>query len=185
MPLARTSLAAVAALAALALPAAADAKGKDPAKHASKHERTAEKGGHGKQRGHKVSVLLRGSWSAGTLQVTGGNRAAKRLGLVGDAVELDLAGAKLKVRDRDGDGDRDGEDLRDGDRVVVQVRLARGDAAEGALTVRKLVARAKGADDHGTDDGAEDEAGDDNGADDAGGDNGTDAPGTDDSGVDA
>jgi hypothetical protein len=174
MHLARTSLAAVAALAALALPAAADAKGNDPAKGAAKQERKAQRGAHGKQRGHKVSLLLRGTYAGGALQVTGGNRATKRAGLVGQSVQLDLAAAQLKVHDRNGDGARDAEDLQDGDRVVVQVRLARGEAADGELAVRKLVARsdsgddstateddqADGADGQGADDPADDPADD-------------------------
>ena len=142
MPSARTLFAATAALAVLALPAAADAK-----PHG------------GKSQGHKVSLLLRGSWSGGELQVKGGNRAARRAGLVGQSVSLDLAGAKLRVKDRNGDGARDEEDLQDGDRVVVQVRVARGDVASGTLTVRKLVAHAQ-ADDDSADDPADD-SGDD------------------------
>jgi hypothetical protein len=166
MPSARTLLAAGAALAALAVPATAAAK----PHHGGKLEHKAA--GHG-GRGHKVSLLLRGTWSGGALQVTGGNKATRRAGLVGTTVTLDLASAKLKVRDTDGDGARDAGDLRDGDRVVVQVRVARGDAAEGTLTARKLVARAKGGeDDQGADD-ADDESGDDSGddpAEDSGGD---------------
>ena len=76
---------------------------------------------------------------------------------------LDLTSAKLHVHDRNGDGARDAEDLQDGDRVVVQVRVARGDVASGTLTVRKLVAHAQGADDS-TDDSAgepADDSGDD------------------------
>ena len=144
MPSARTLLAATAALAALALPSVADAK------HDATH-------GGGKARGHKVSLLLRGTYSAGELQVKGGNHATKRAGLVGQSVALDLADAKLPVQDRNGDGARDAEDLQDGDRVVVQVRMARGDVASGTLTVRKLVAHAQRADDS-ADDSADDPA---------------------------
>jgi hypothetical protein len=150
MPSARTLLAATAALAALALPAAAGAK--------PKHEHATAK-----EHGHKVSLLLRGTYAGGELQVKGGNRATRRAGLVGQSVTLDLASAKLRVHDRNGDGARDAEDLQDGDRVVVQVRVARGDVASGTLTVRKLVAHAQGADDP-TDDSADeptDDSGDD------------------------
>jgi hypothetical protein len=148
MPSARTLLAAGAALAVLAVPAAAAAK--------PKHEHRAA--GHG---AHKVSLLLRGTWTGGALQVTGGNRATRRAGLVGESVSLDLASAKLKVRDTNGDGARDAEDLRDGDKVLVQARVARGEAVEGTLTARKLAARARGGeDDHGADDAGEDFADD-------------------------
>ncbi len=156
MPSARTLLAATAALAVLALPAAADAKPKAPAKH----EHSSAKGTHGgKGRGHKVSLLLRGTYAGGELQVKGGNRATRRAGLVGQSVALDLASAKLRVQDRNGDGARDAEDLQDGDRVVVQVRVARGDVASGTLTVRKLVAHGESADDT-ADDSADDTADD-------------------------
>jgi hypothetical protein len=147
MPSSRTLLAATAALAVLALPAAAGAK--------PKHEHATGKGD-----GHKVSLLLRGTYSGGELQVTGGNRATKRAGLVGQAVTLDLAGAKLRVPDRNGDGARDAEDLQDGDRVVAQVRVARGDVASGTLTVRKLVAHAERGDDK-SDDAADEDSGED------------------------
>ena len=168
MPSARTLLAATAALAVLALPAAADAK----PKAAAKHEHGSAKGTHGgKGRGHKVSLLhysgngtlLRGTYAGGELQVKGGNRATKRAGLVGQSVALDLAGAKLRVQDRNGDGARDAEDLQDGDRVVVQVRVPRGDVASGTLTVRKLVAHGESADDTADDtaDDAPDDSGDD------------------------
>jgi hypothetical protein len=93
--------------------------------------------------------------------VKGGNHGVRRAGLVGTSITLDLAGAKLRVADRNGDGARDAEDLQDGDRVVVQARVARGDVASGTLTVRKLVARAQaGGDDQGADDSTED-SGDD------------------------
>jgi hypothetical protein len=148
MPSARTLLAATAALAVLALPAATAAA-------KPKHEHASAKG-----HGHKVSLLLRGTYSGGELQVTGGNRATKRAGLVGQAVTLDLASAKLRVPDRNGDGARDAEDLQDGDRVVAQVRVARGAVASGTLTVRKLVAHAERGDDT-SDDAADEDSGDD------------------------
>ena len=107
-----------------------------------KHDHASAKG-----HGHKVSLLLRGTYSGGELEVKGGNRATKRAGLVGQSVTLDLASATLRVKDRNGDGARDAQDLQDGDRVVVQVRVARGDVAGGPLTVRKLVAHAQDADD--------------------------------------
>jgi hypothetical protein len=147
MPSARTLFAATAALAALALPAVAGAK--------PKHEHASAKG-----HGHKVSLLLRGTYSGGELQVKGGNRATKRAGLVGQSVTLDLASAKLRVKDRNGDGARDAEDLQDGDRVVAQVRVARGDVASGTLTVRKLVAHAERGDDT-SDDAADEDSGED------------------------
>jgi hypothetical protein len=154
MPTARSLLAASAALAALAVPATAVAK--PHAEQAHGHGR-----GHAKVKVHTVSMLLRGTYAGGALTVTGGNHAARRAGLVGQSVSLDLSSAKVKVRDTNGDGARDADDVRDGDKVVVQVRVARGDDAGDALTVRKLVDRAgSGADDQGEDSGSDDSADD-------------------------
>jgi hypothetical protein len=171
MSFARTAVTTFAAVAALALPATAVAHAGHGGDHGAKQE---HKGAHGKKHGARtVSLLVRGTWSGGALEVTGGNRATRRAGLVGESVTLGLSGARLRVRDRDGDGDRDEADLRDGDRVVVQARVPRGADAGAELTVRKLVARAKGGDDAtggdeaepGDDDTGAPEPGDDSGAD--------------------
>lgn len=136
MPLARISLAVVTAAAVLALPAAAGAKSTG---HGHGHEHaTAHGQGHAKHV-KRVSYLIRGTWSGGSVAVTGGNRATRRAGLVGETVALELDGARIKVRDADGDGVRDASDLRDGDRVVVQ---ARG-TGDGSLDVREVVDRAR------------------------------------------
>ena len=150
MPFARISLAAVTVAATLALPAVADAR-KDGR-------------GHGKQP-KSASYLLRGTWSGGSVKVTGGNKATRRAGLVGQTLALDLDGVRLKVRDRDGDGVRDAADMREGDRVVVQAHGTGGDD----LVVRKVVDRARGGRDDAVDDTADDVADDhgDDSADDA------------------
>jgi hypothetical protein len=139
MPLARSALVA-AALAALALPAAAAAKHHD-------------RGGKAERHGHAVTYVLKGTWSGGALQVAHANAHGRHAGLVGQSVALDLTGARIRVDDVDGDGTRDAADVRDGDSVLVQLRLPRRAPGDGPFAVRKLVDRthAPSADD---DDGA-------------------------------
>jgi hypothetical protein len=154
MPLTR-KIPAVAALAALALPGAAVAKGKpDHAGHGqAKQERRAARHGSGPM----VTYVLKGIWSAGSLQVAHGNAHARRAGLVGQTVALDLtaAAAKVKVADANADGVRDLADVQDGDRVLVQARLPRRAPGAAPFAVRKLVDQthpASGAGDEAADD---------------------------------
>jgi hypothetical protein len=131
-------------VAALALPAAAAAKGRpDNPGH-----------GHGHANGHRVMYVFRGTWSGGAVEVTGGNRHVRRAGLVGQSLEFDLASARLVVRDVNADGARDLSDVSDGDRVVVQARLPKGDPGDGPFAARKLVDRARG--DDSSDDSSDD-----------------------------
>ena len=126
---------AVVGVAALALPAAAAAKGRPD--HAEKH--------HGGAR-HGVSYVFKGTWSGDALQVTGGNAHVRHAGLVGQSVTFDLADARVVVRDVNGDGSRDVQDVSDGDRVVVKARLPKGDPGDGPYAARKLVDRARSGD---------------------------------------
>jgi hypothetical protein len=118
-------------LAALALPAAAVAKGKpeDAGKGKAKHE----------TRVHKVQYVFRGTWSADGVVVTSGNKHVKRADLVGQTVAFDLTNAKLRVADVNGDGKQDASDLQDGDRVLVQARLPKKDPGTGPFAARKVV----------------------------------------------
>jgi hypothetical protein len=136
-------LVAAAAAAALALPAAAVAqpgKGKGAEKPA-KVDRKKSK---------KVTFVFKGTFTApGTVEVLSGNAHARKGGYVGEAITVDLANAKLVVADTNGDGTLDVTDVKDGDRVVVQARIAKGTTfvapAEGeaaaAVPARKLVDR--------------------------------------------
>jgi hypothetical protein len=136
----RVLVAAVTA-AALAVPAAAVAqpgKGKgaeQPAKVDGKKTK-------------KVTFVFKGTFTApGTIEVLAGNAHARRGGFVGQAITVDLAGAKLVVADTNNDGTLSVTDVMDGDRVLVQARIAKGtrfvtpaegEAAE-AVAARKLV----------------------------------------------
>ena len=116
-------------VAALALPAAAAAKGRPD--HAGKS--------HGGRAPHAVQYVFRGTWSGGAVQVTGGNNHVRRAGLIGQSASFDLANARIVVRDVNADGARDISDVSDGDRVVVQARLPKGDPGDGPYAARKLV----------------------------------------------
>jgi hypothetical protein len=146
---------AVAALAAaLAVPAAAAAHpgkggghGKKDAvegKHAGKHK------GHGKKakKPKKVTFVFKGVFTApGTVAVQSGNAHVRKGGFVGQSVSFDLADAKVVVADTNGDAKLDVTDVKDGDLVLVQARVARktqfaapaeGETAE-AIVARKLI----------------------------------------------
>jgi hypothetical protein len=127
--------------AALAVPAAAVAQ---PGKG-----KGAEKPGKvDRKRTKKVTFVFKGTFTApGTIQVLAGNAHARKGGFVGQAITVDLASAKLVVADTNGDGTLDVTDVKDGDRVLVQARVAKGTKfvapAEGeiaeAVAARKLV----------------------------------------------
>ena len=76
-----------------------------------------------------------------------GNAHARNGGFVGRTITVDLASAKLVVADTNADGALDVTDVKDGDRVLVQTRIAKGTKfvapAEGeiaeTIAARKLV----------------------------------------------
>ena len=128
-------LAAASAALLLAAPAVATAKKPD------------DKGGKGK--GPKtVSFVLKGTYQGeSTVLVAKGNGPAKKAGLVGQTVTLDLTGAKLRVDDVNADGARTVDDVQVGDKVVVKVKAPRGTTAADTLVARQLVDQThKGAD---------------------------------------
>ena len=121
--------------AALAVPAAAGA------------QPVGEKG-HGKpaaktKKAKKVTFVFRGTFTApGTIEVAAGNAHVRKGGFVGEVVTFDFASAKVVVADTNGDQALDVTDVKDGDSVLVQARIAKGTAyAEDAEAVvaRKLV----------------------------------------------
>jgi hypothetical protein len=136
-------LVAVATAAALAVPAAAAAQpGNGKGKGADKPAKVDRK------KPKKVMFVFRGTFTApGTVEVLAGNAHARKGGFVGESVTVDLASAKLVVADTNGDGALDVSDVKDGDRVLVKARIAKGTKfaapAEGelaqAIAARKLV----------------------------------------------
>jgi hypothetical protein len=143
-------IATVLGAAALALPTAAVADsghGKDHEKRAGKnHEKQAGKG----KKAKKVMFVFRGEFTApGTVEVKSGNAHVRKGGYVGESVAFDLADAKVVVADTNADGKADVADVKDGDIVLVQARIAKrteyampaeGEAA-AAIVARKLVDR--------------------------------------------
>jgi hypothetical protein len=117
------TLAALGLVAALAMPAAAVAK-KDDAGHGKGAE-------HGKKakKPKTETYVFKGAVSAvagGTVQVhvAAGNNRGRRY--KGQTLNFDLAKAKVKVHDANGDGKRDLADVAVGDRVLIQAKLPRG-----------------------------------------------------------
>lgn len=113
----RVLVAAVTA-AALAAPAVAVAQ---PGKGAEKPAKVDRK------KTKKVTFIFKGTFTApGTIQVLAGNAHARKGGFVGQTITVDLASAKLVVADTNADGTLDLTDVKDGDRVLVQARIAKG-----------------------------------------------------------
>jgi|SRR5215216_3951324 hypothetical protein len=111
--------------AALLLPSAAFAKDK-PVKPA-----------HGKSK--PANYVFKGVWHAdGTVTVSGGNARVRKAGLVGHVVAFDLAAAKLRAADTNGDGSVTAADLVD-DKVVVKARLPRTEPGDGPYAASKVV----------------------------------------------
>jgi len=131
-------IAAALAAAALAVPAAAGAQ---PGQGKG-HEKKERVGGKGKKAG-KVTFVFRGTFTApGTVEVLAGNAHVRKGGFVGQAVTFDFGSAKVVAADTNADGTVDVTDVKDGDRVLVLARVAKGTefaAGAEALVARKLV----------------------------------------------
>jgi hypothetical protein len=122
----RSQIAAATAALLLAAPAAAVAK-KGPDAPKGKGPKT-------------VSFVLKGTYQGqSTVLVAKGNGPAKKAGLVGQTVTLDLAAARIVVADVNGDGARTVDDVQVGDKVVVKVKAPRGTTAADTLAARQLV----------------------------------------------
>ena len=83
------------------------------------------------------------------VQIKKANHGRRGRRLVGQQVTLDLTGARLQVRDVNGDGVRDINDVAAGDAVEARVRLPRSQAADLSqpLAASRFKDRAKRASD--------------------------------------
>jgi hypothetical protein len=127
------------AVAALAVPAAAGAQPGSGKGHQDKVVRTGGKA----KKAKKVTFVFKGTFTApGTVEVLAGNAPVRKGGFVGEAVTFDFASAKVVVADTNADQKPDIADVKDGDSVLVQARIARGtqfgEDAE-VVVARKLV----------------------------------------------
>ena len=125
--------------AALLIPGAAVAapgKGKAPAKS----DRSAKSDKRAKSKKVKtVMYVVKGVYDAdGDVDVTGGNKHTKRAQWVGENVEFDLRTAKLVVADTNDDQKVDLDDIKAGDKVVVQLKLPRV-LGDSPLVARKVI----------------------------------------------
>jgi hypothetical protein len=130
---------AVAAAAALAVPAVAVAQ---PGKSNGHEKQTVRTHGKAKQP-KKVMYVFKGKFSApGTVDVTSGNSHVRKGGFIGQAVTFDFASAKVAAADTNADQNVDVTDVKDDDVVLVQARVAKrtkyAEEAE-AIAARKLV----------------------------------------------
>ena len=126
----KRTIAVVLGAAALAVPAAAVAQP-----------------GHAKTKPKKAKVVnfvFKGTFTApGTVTISAGNAHVRKGGYVDGDVLFDLTGAKIVGVDTTGDGKVDVTDVADGDKVLVQARLAKGtkygSALATGLVARKLI----------------------------------------------
>jgi hypothetical protein len=131
-------IAAALAAATLAVPSLAVA---DPGTGKGQEKRTTKAHGKAKQP-KKVMFVFKGKFTAGAVDVTSGNAHVRKGGFVGQQVTFDFADAKVVAADTNGDQNVDVTDVKDGDVVLVQARMAKrtkyAEDAE-AIAARKLL----------------------------------------------
>ena len=140
-------IAAALGAAALVLPTAAAA---DPG-HGKGQKKASTEVVNGKNKPKKaktVKFVFKGTFTApGTVKVVSGNAHVRKGGYVGQSISFDLATAKVVGVDTNADLKVDVSDVADGDKVLVQARVAKGTKyaapAEGetaaAIVARKLI----------------------------------------------
>lgn len=137
-------LVAALAAAALTVPAVAAAQPGHGKGHEKQTAKAHGKGTHGKAKhAKKVMYVFKGTFTApGTVAVTSGNSHVRKGGFVGQAVTFDFASAKVVAADTNADHKVDVTDVKDGDAVIVQARVAKKTAYEdgaAAIAARKLI----------------------------------------------
>lgn len=87
-----------------------------------------------------VSYVFHGTYAGdGSVAVTSGNNHVDKAGLTGTTVVFDLTNAKLNVKDDNGDGVADINDVAVGDEILVTSRLNRKDPGTGPYGAKKLI----------------------------------------------
>jgi hypothetical protein len=125
----RSSLIVALGVAALAIPAGAIAK---------QGENHGKAKGHAKT--HNVAYVFRGLYAGeGSVEVKHGNSRVRKGGFIGETVSFDLSNARIVVKDNNGDGQRNLEDVATGDRVLVKARLPRKDPGSQPFEAKRLV----------------------------------------------
>jgi hypothetical protein len=142
----KTIIAAVAAAAALAAPVAAQAHGNGHGKGRGNAPVQAQERGHGHafKTPKTRNVIVKGTVASvdGTVVTIAVNRANHHgRAFAGQQVQLDVSAARLQVKDVNGDGTRDVNDMAAGDRVLAQLRVPRGVALDltQAFATRRLL----------------------------------------------
>lgn len=131
-------IAAALGAAALAVPAAAVAQ---PGHTKGKPTKAVEKSNSKVKKAKTVNFVFKGTFIApGTVSVSSGNAHVRKGGFVGEEISFDLATAKIVGDDTNVDLEVTLLDVTDGDKVLVQARLARR-TEYAAITATDIVAR--------------------------------------------
>ena len=139
----RRPLVALGVVAALALPAAAVAKGPGGHGKDADHGKAGKHGKHGKAPKSRA-LNIKGTVAAvgdGTVDVLVKSANHHGRALAGQTVTVDVSNARIVVRDVNGDGTRDLADVAVGDRVLVHSRIAKGATPDPAqpIVAKRLV----------------------------------------------
>jgi hypothetical protein len=138
-------IAVVLGAAALAVPAAAAADSGHGRGHVKPNSTNVAKDHAKRKKAKPVMFVFKGSFTApGTVVVRSGNAHVRKGGFVDHAVTFDLTSARVVVTDTNADTVLNLADVKDGDLVLVQARMARGtkyDAPTDAESAEPLVAR--------------------------------------------
>ena len=98
-------------------------------------------GRHKHHHNQKANFVFSGTWSSAdsSLNVTGGNAKVRTAGFVGQNVKFDTTKTRVLVFDTNGDSDNTLADVKDGDTVLVQARLAKDGSATQPFKAKKLL----------------------------------------------
>ena len=101
---------------------------------------------HGPRQDRQATYVFKGTFIAAdsSVNVLKGNRHVRRSGLVGQTLAFDLAAARVRVADVNGDGMRDAADLQGGDLVVVKAYAPRRAPGAGRFVAHKVVDQSRG-----------------------------------------